>query len=85
MLSLEELGKKLIKAGRLKLRPLCVYGTDEIPEGAIPSYEIDRCIAKAIYIPLSLKRRLHSMLRQAMNSAASADWYGWDLRNHIQN
>jgi hypothetical protein len=50
MLSLEELGKKLIKAGRLKLRPLCVYGTDEIPEGAIPSYEIDRCIAKAIYI-----------------------------------
>ena len=50
MLSLEELGKKLIKAGRLKLRPLCVYGTDEIPEGAIPSYEVDRCIAKAIYI-----------------------------------
>src|SRR5512137_789532 len=36
-------------AGRLKLRPLCVYGTDEIPQGAMPSYAIDRCIAKAVY------------------------------------
>lgn len=50
MLSLEELGKKLIEAGRLKLRPLCVYGTDEIPEDAVPSYTVDRCIAKAVYI-----------------------------------
>lgn len=49
MLGLEELGKKLTEAGRLKLRPLCVYGTDEIPEGAIPSYKVDRCVAKAIY------------------------------------
>ncbi|MCO5381121.1 MAG: DUF169 domain-containing protein [Methanosarcina barkeri] len=49
MLNLEELGKKLTEAGRLKLRPLCVYGTDEIPEGAVPSYKVDRCIAKAIY------------------------------------
>lgn len=50
MLSLEELGKKLTEAGRLKLRPLCVYGTDEIPEGAVPSYTVDRCVAKAAYI-----------------------------------
>lgn len=49
MLSLEELGNKLTKAGRLKLRPLCVYGTDEIPEGTVPSYTVDRCVAKAIY------------------------------------
>jgi len=49
MLSLEELGKKLTEAGRLKLRPLCVYGMDEIPEGSIPSYKVDRCVAKAIY------------------------------------
>lgn len=48
-LNVEELGKKLMGAGRLKLRPLCVYGTAEIPEGAIPSYKIDRCIAKAVY------------------------------------
>ena len=48
-LNVKELGKKLTEAGRLKLRPLCVYGTDEIPEGAVPSYMVDRCIAKAIY------------------------------------
>ena len=44
-----ELGNKLTEAGRLKLRPLCVYGTDEIPESALPSYTVDHCIAKAIY------------------------------------
>jgi hypothetical protein len=49
MLGIDELGKKLVMAGRLKLRPLCVYGTDEIPKGAMPSYAIDRCIAKAVY------------------------------------
>ncbi|MCQ1534961.1 hypothetical protein FTO70_04510 [Methanosarcina sp. KYL-1] len=48
-LSIEELGKKLIEAGRLKLRPLCVYSADEIPENAVPSYTVDRCIAKAAY------------------------------------
>jgi hypothetical protein len=48
-LSVDELGKKLAKAGRLQLRPLCVYATDEVPEGAVPSYTVDRCIAKAIY------------------------------------
>jgi hypothetical protein len=35
MIKLEDLGRKLTEAGRLKFRPLCVYGTDEIPEGAI--------------------------------------------------
>ena len=49
LLKVKELGKKLTEAGRLKLRPLCVYGTDETPKGAVPSYEVDRCIAKAVY------------------------------------
>ena len=43
------MGKKLVGAGRLKLRPLCVYGTEDVPQGAVPSYTIDRCIAKAVY------------------------------------
>lgn len=55
MLRPEELGKKLTEAGRLKLRPLCVYGTDEIPEGAVPSYTVDRCVAKAVYISAFFK------------------------------
>ena len=49
MLTIQELGKKLATAGRLKLRPLCVYGADVIPRNAVPSHTIDRCIAKAIF------------------------------------
>lgn len=49
MLGIHELEKKLIIAGRLRLRPLCVYAVDEIPQGAVPSHTIDRCIAKAIF------------------------------------
>jgi len=49
MLTVGEMGQKLVEAGRLKLRPLCVYCTDEIPQGAVASYKIDRCIAKAVY------------------------------------
>jgi len=49
MLGIHELEKKLVLAGRLKLRPLCIYGADEIPQGAVPSHTIDRCIAKAIF------------------------------------
>ena len=49
ILSVKELGEKLTEAGRLNLRPLCVYGTDELPEGAVPSYTVDRCVAKAVY------------------------------------
>ncbi|MGB9927605.1 MAG: DUF169 domain-containing protein [Methanosarcina sp.] len=49
MFNIEELGKKLTAAGKLKLRPLCVYGTDIIPENVVASYTVDRCIAKAAY------------------------------------
>jgi uncharacterized protein (DUF169 family) len=49
MPDIHELEKKLSIAGRLKLRPLGVYGADEVPPGAIPSSTIDRCIAKAVY------------------------------------
>lgn len=48
-LSVEELGNKLTEAGRLQLSPLCVCATDEVPKGAVPSYTVDRCVAKAIY------------------------------------
>ncbi|WP_292374838.1 MULTISPECIES: DUF169 domain-containing protein [unclassified Methanosarcina] len=55
MIRIEELGEKLTEAGRLQLRSLCVYGMDKIPEGAVPSYTIDRCIAKAVYISAFFK------------------------------
>jgi len=45
---ISEIGRKLIQAGRLEVRPLCVYGSSTIPEGSVPSTSISPCIAKAI-------------------------------------
>jgi hypothetical protein len=47
-LSISEIGSKLTQAGRLKVRPLCVYGSEKIPEGVVPSTSVSSCIARAI-------------------------------------
>lgn len=44
-----DIGSQLKLAGRLDSQPLCVYGADNPPVDSIPSVDIDRCIAKAIY------------------------------------
>jgi hypothetical protein len=46
--SVSEIGNKLAQAGRLKIRPLCVYGAGEIPTGVVPSTSVNSCIARAI-------------------------------------
>lgn len=46
--SIKEIGEKLLLAGRLKSRPLCVYGSETIPEGGKPITSVDRCLAKAM-------------------------------------
>jgi hypothetical protein len=46
--SISEIGNKLAQAGRLKIRPLCVYGAEEIPAGVVPSTSLSSCIARAI-------------------------------------
>ena len=48
LLLISEVGTKLRLAGRLKSRPLCVYGSNIIPEGIVPSTSISSCVAKAI-------------------------------------
>ncbi len=48
-LSIAELGDRLTIAGRLKMRPLCVYGSETIPAGAKPTHQIDSCLARAIF------------------------------------
>ena len=48
-LSIAAIGKKLAEAGRLKHRPVCIYGSDVIPDGAIQVSTVDRCIAKTIF------------------------------------
>ncbi len=47
--TLSEIGRKLAKAGRLEARPLCVYGAEEPPSGAVPMTELNRCAARAIF------------------------------------
>jgi hypothetical protein len=48
LLQISEIGEKLCLAGRLKTQPLCVYGSNVIPEGAVPSTSISTCIARAV-------------------------------------
>lgn len=48
-LSIKEIGIKLTQAGKLKLSPLCVYGSETVPENSIPVNKINRCIANAIF------------------------------------
>lgn len=49
-LPIKEISEKLLAAGRLKHWPLCVYGADTIPEGAVKASSIDRCIAKVAFM-----------------------------------
>ncbi len=48
-MDIAELGEKLAAAGRLNLRPLCVWVADEIPPGAEAFSSVDRCLARAVY------------------------------------
>ena len=45
---ISEIGAKLAVAGRLKSRPLCIYGSEIGPEDMMPSTSISSCVAKAI-------------------------------------
>jgi hypothetical protein len=46
--SIGEIGRRLTQAGRLKIRPLCIYGSERITEGVVPSTSVSPCIARAI-------------------------------------
>ena len=48
LLPISEIGAKLRMAGRLETRPLCVYGSEIIPEKTAPSTSISSCVAQAI-------------------------------------
>jgi len=53
-LSIQEIGRRLERAGRLRAKPLCVCGADEVPDDAEPMGKIDRCVAKAM-LKIALK------------------------------
>jgi len=57
-LTIREIGLKLSQAGRSKATPLCIYGSETIPESAVPIKDINRCIANAIFT-LSVHKKIN--------------------------
>jgi hypothetical protein len=53
-LSIAEVGRRLTLAGRLKTKPLCVYGADRTLPEWMQLAKIDRCLVKA-FLKLSVK------------------------------
>jgi hypothetical protein len=59
-MSIKEIGQNLAKAGRLDIRPLCIHGSETIPEYAVPSSELHFCISNAI-IALALRKDINAI------------------------
>jgi len=55
-ISIKEIGIRLIHAGKLEYRPICVYGSEKIPEKGKSLVSINRCIAKALFSLASNKK-----------------------------
>ncbi|MDT8782748.1 MAG: DUF169 domain-containing protein [Candidatus Bathyarchaeota archaeon] len=47
--SIKTIGEKIQAAGKLKLRPLCVSGSETVPQEAIKVATVNSCLAKAIF------------------------------------
>jgi hypothetical protein len=47
--NIKEIGVKLKQAGRLTSAPLCIYGSESVPENGVPIKDLNRCIANAIF------------------------------------
>jgi len=48
--SVTALGRRFSETAHLKLRPLCVFESEKVPEGSKPFGSVDRCLAKAVFI-----------------------------------
>ncbi len=59
-LNINEIGNKLKQAGRLETAPLCIYGSESIPDNGIPIRDYNRCIANAIY-NLSISEEINTI------------------------
>ncbi|MGQ4872946.1 MAG: DUF169 domain-containing protein [Promethearchaeia archaeon] len=83
-MSIREIGKNLKKAGKLKTNPLCIYGSEVIPNYSIPSTKIHFCIANAI-LSLSLRDdidAIHYGKENKRDSCPGAQaWLGYESWN----
>jgi len=58
--TVKEISLKLKQAGKLETTPLCVYGSENIPQNGILITQLNRCIANAIY-NLSIHETINSI------------------------
>jgi Uncharacterised ArCR, COG2043 len=54
--SFKVIGEKIQAAGKLKLKPLCIYGSETFPEEAAKVAAVDSCLAKAIFTVASKEK-----------------------------
>jgi hypothetical protein len=59
-LSIADIGKKLTKAGRLEMRPLCVYGADVVSCESVAAAKVNRCLSEAV-LEISVKKDMPPM------------------------
>ena len=52
-MSVAEVGRRLVRAGRLDSKPLCVYGTEVVESEWIPTGKIDFCLVK-VFLKLAM-------------------------------
>ncbi len=53
-MSVAEIGRRLVRAGGLSTKPLCVHGAEAVEEDWIPAGKIDYCLVKAL-LKMSLR------------------------------
>ena len=52
-MSVAEIGRRLVRAGRLESKPLCVYGAEKVEHEWVPAGSIDYCLVK-VFLKQSL-------------------------------
>jgi hypothetical protein len=54
-ISIKQIGEKIQTAARLKAKPLCVYGSETVPTGAVKISTLHRCLPRAIFTAANQK------------------------------
>lgn len=55
-MTIKEVGEKLTVAGRLSIKPLCVYGSERPPDDGVPTTSISSCVSRAIFSMANRKK-----------------------------
>lgn len=75
-MTVAEIGKRLESAGRLRCKPICVSGAEEVPQGAEIMGKIDRCIPRAI-MAISLMKAPSGYLGEKALGGCCPGGQGW--------